>query len=78
MKDHLLQVKIEIDFYSQSYENIALIGDFNIMLCYVMWNLFTLGSLQFCNDSTIASLEANIGISINIWTLSVLFIILIA
>ena len=36
MKDHLLQVKIEIDFYSQSYENIALIGDFNIMLCYVM------------------------------------------
>ena len=78
MKDHLLQVKIEIDFYSQSYENIALIGDFNIMLCYVMWNLFTLGSLQFCNDSTIASLEANIEISINIWTLSVLFIILIA
>ena len=78
MKDHLLQVKIEIDFYSQSYENIALIGDFNIMLCYVMWNLFTLGSLQFCNDSTIASLEANIEISINIWNLSVLFIILIA
>ena len=78
MKDHLLQVKIEIDFYSQSYENIALIGDFNIMLCYVMWNLFTLGSLQFCNDSTIASLEANIEISIVIWTLSVLFIILIA
>ena len=78
MKDYLLQVKIEIDFYSQSYENIALIGDFNIMLCYVMWNLFTLGSLQFCNDSTIASLEANIEISINIWTLSVLFIILIA
>ena len=34
------------------------------MLCYVefiyvMWNLFTVGSLQFCNDSTIASLEAN-------------------
>ena len=78
MKDHLLQVKIAIDFYSQSYENIALIGDFNIMLCYVMWNLFTLGSLQFCNDSTIASLEANTEISINIWTLSVLFIILIA
>ena len=24
-----------------------------------MWNLFTVGSLQFCNDSTIASLEAN-------------------
>ena len=78
MKDQLLQVKIAIDFYSQSYENIALIGDFNIMLCYVMWNLFTLGSLQFCNDSTIASLEANIEISINIWSLSVLFIILIA
>ena len=26
---------------------------------YVMWNLFTVGSLQFPNDSTIASLEAN-------------------
>ena len=29
------------------------------MLCYVMWNLFTVGSLQFPNDSAIASLEAN-------------------
>ena len=29
------------------------------MLCYVMCNLFTIGSLQFCNDSTIALLEAN-------------------
>ena len=29
------------------------------MLCYVMWNLFTVGSLQFPNDSTIASLEGN-------------------
>ena len=29
------------------------------MLCYDVWNLFTVGSLQFCNDSTIASLEAN-------------------
>ena len=28
-------------------------------VCYVMWNLFTVGSLQFCDDSTIASLEAN-------------------
>ena len=27
-------------------------------LCYVMWNLFTVGSLQFCIDSVIASLEA--------------------
>ena len=26
------------------------------MLCYVMWNLSTVGSLQFCNDSAIASL----------------------
>ena len=26
---------------------------------YVMRNLFIIGSLQFCNDSTIASLEAN-------------------
>ena len=24
-----------------------------------MWSLFTVGSLQFCNDSAIASLEAN-------------------
>ena len=24
-----------------------------VMLCYVMWNLFTVGSLQFPNDSTI-------------------------
>ena len=29
------------------------------MLCRVMWNLFTVGSIQFSNDSTIASLEAN-------------------
>ena len=28
------------------------------VLCYVMWNLSTFGSLQFPNDSTIASLEA--------------------
>ena len=28
-------------------------------ICYVVWNLFTGGSLQFCNNSTIASLEAN-------------------
>ena len=26
------------------------------VLCYVMWNLSTVGSLQFCNDSAIASL----------------------
>ena len=31
-----------------------------VMLCYVcVMNLFTAGSLQFPNDSTIASLEAN-------------------
>ena len=29
------------------------------MLCYVMWNLFTVGNLQFYNYNTIASLEAN-------------------
>ena len=29
-----------------------------VMLC-VMWNLFTVGSLQFCCNSTIASVEAN-------------------
>ena len=31
----------------------------SLMLCNVIWNLFTVGSLQFCIDSTIASLEAN-------------------
>ena len=31
----------------------------NLLLRYVMWNLFTVGSLQLCNDSTITSLEAN-------------------
>ena len=30
-----------------------------LKICYVMWNSFTVGSLQFPNDSTIASLEAN-------------------
>ena len=29
-------------------------------LCYVMLNLFTVGSLQFCSDNTITSLEANL------------------
>ena len=29
------------------------------VLCYVMWNLFTIGNLQFCSDSTVASLKAN-------------------
>ena len=27
--------------------------------CYVMWNLFTVGSLQFCNGSKVVLLEAN-------------------
>ena len=31
----------------------------SIVLCYVMRNLFTVGSLQFSNDSAIASLETN-------------------
>ena len=30
-----------------------------VTFCYAMWNLFTVVSLQFCNDSAIASLEAN-------------------
>ena len=30
-----------------------------LMFYYVMWNLFTVGNLQFYNDSTIAPLEAN-------------------
>ena len=29
------------------------------MLRYVVWNLFIAGSLKCCNDSTVASLEAN-------------------
>ena len=29
------------------------------LCCYVMWDLFTVGSLQFPNDSAIASLDAN-------------------
>ena len=29
IKDHLLQIKNAIDFYSKSYENIILIGEFN-------------------------------------------------
>ena len=33
--------------------------NFDCLLCYVMCNLFTVGRLQFPNDSTIASLEAN-------------------
>ena len=28
-------------------------------MLYVMWNLFTVGSLQICNDSAISSLEGN-------------------
>ena len=31
----------------------------NIPLCYVMWNLFTVGSLQFPYDNTTASMKAN-------------------
>ena len=31
----------------------------DFMLCHVMWNLFTVASVQFCNDGAIASLEAN-------------------
>ena len=30
VKDHLQQIKNSIDFYSKSYENIILIGDFNV------------------------------------------------
>ena len=33
--------------------------EFIYLFIYVMLNLFTVGSLQFPNDSTIASLEAN-------------------
>ena len=34
---------------------------FSLIVCLlcVMWNLFTVGSLQFSYDSTIASLQAN-------------------
>ena len=30
IKDHMLQIKNAIDFYSKSYENIILTGDFNV------------------------------------------------
>ena len=30
-----------------------------ITIMYVVWNLFTVGNLQFCNDSTVASLKVN-------------------
>ena len=30
IKDHLQQIKNAIDFYSKSYENIILLGDFNV------------------------------------------------
>ena len=30
MKDHLLQIRKAIEFYSKSYENVILIGDFNV------------------------------------------------
>lgn len=35
--------------------------------CYVMWNSFTVGSLQFWSDSTVASLETNQNRSGNRW-----------
>ena len=44
--------------YSYSYQNED-VNSRQPLLSYVMWNLFTVGSLQFCNDSAIASLEAN-------------------
>ena len=44
--------------YSQSPTYVSLETLLHL-LRYVMWNLFTVGSLQFPNDSTIASLEAN-------------------
>ena len=34
-------------------------GNEKNLLCYVMWNLFTVANIKFSNDSTIASLEAN-------------------
>ena len=37
----------------------AMVKNIAAMLLYVKWNLFTVGSLQFSNDSTIASLEPN-------------------
>ena len=32
IKDHLLQIKNAIDFYSKSYDSIILIGDFNVKI----------------------------------------------
>ena len=44
---------------SKGSEDFGFLNLVRFMLCKVMWNLFTAGSLQFCNDSTTASLEAN-------------------
>ena len=41
IKDHLLRIKNEIDFYSKSYENI-LIDDFTWRFLMVIWSLSVL------------------------------------
>ena len=82
----LKRVRDMIRTYSQSVI-ISMIYIWNVcfgwvsMLCYVMWNLFTVGILQFCSDSTIASLEANRNRSSNsfitTWKVSVFGVILL-
>ena len=42
IKDHLLQIKNEIDFYSKSYENIILIDYFTWRFLMVIWSLSVL------------------------------------
>ena len=41
IKDHLLQIKSAIDFQSKSYENIILIGDFNVEISESHMNSFS-------------------------------------
>ena len=45
--------------YYRRFNDSSLSDGLKSRLCYVMVNLFTVSSLQFCNDTTIAALEAN-------------------
>ena len=50
---------ILFEYFSESISALPQGISCSVMLCYVMWNLLTIGNLQFCYDSTIASVEAN-------------------
>ena len=44
---------------SVTFDKVAGLHQIARSITYVKWNLFTVGSMQFSNYSTIASLEAN-------------------